>query len=232
MFEAGAHYGYSKSKRHPTTKKFIYGVKNNVEILDLEKTSTSLEKAVAFIKVLGEKRATILFVGGKNEAREIVKSTAESIGMPYVAGRWIGGTLTNFSEIRKRIQKLLDIKDKKEKGELDKYTKKERLLIDRDQERLENTFGGVSTLKRAPEAMVVVDSGYEEIAVDEARKMGVPVVAIANTDCDLSLVDYPIPANDTTKSSIELILRILGEAYREGLEKAPVEKVENTPNSR
>ena len=216
LFNAGAHFGFIKSRRHPSTKPFIFGIKNKIEIFDLEKTSDSLKEALAFVEELASKNGKILFVSGKNEAKAAILSTAESIGMPYVAGRFIGGTLTNFSEIRKRVEKLESWLSQKEKGELSKYTKKERLLIDREIDKLREFFFGISVMKKLPEALFVIDSKKESIAVKEAQKMGIPVVSLSGTDNNLNEVEYPIPGNDSSKTSIEFFLAQVAEAYKKG----------------
>merc|ERR1711879_142067 len=151
---------------------------------------------------------------------EIIKSVAESIDMPYVAGRWIGGTITNFPEIRKRVQKLIDLTDQKEKGQLAKYTKKERLMIDRDIEALTNMFEGILTMPKLPQAVVVVDPKKESIAIDEATQKGITTFALASSDCDISSITYPIPANDSARKSIAYFMKELAEAYTEG-KKSP-----------
>ena len=219
LFAVGAHFGFVKSRRHPSTEPFIYGVKNKIEIFDLEKTKDSLMKAVDFVENLASKNGTILFVGGKNEAVSAVSTIAESINMPYVAGRFIGGTLTNFPEIRKRVEKLENLTTQKEKGELGKYTKKERLLIDREIERLKTFFSGLSNMKRLPQALFVVDAKRESIAVKEAHFIGIPVIALCGTDNNLNDVEYPVPGNDASKSSIEYFVRQIADAYTRGLLK-------------
>jgi len=216
MFTAGAHFGYQKSRRDASTAPYIFGVKNKVEIIDLEKTEQQLERAKEFIESIAKLGKQVLFVGGKNEAREIVKLAAESLGMPYVAGRWIGGTLTNATEIKKRIAKFEDLQKQKEKGELAKYTKKERLLIDREIADLESMFSGIVSMKELPKAMFVIDPKKEFIAVAEAKKMGVPVVALLNTDCDVTEVEYPIVGNDASVSSIALFTAEIAKAYKAG----------------
>jgi small subunit ribosomal protein S2 len=216
MFKAGAHFGYSKTRRHPSVASYIFGVKNKVEIIDLEKTEEMLAKAVAFIATLAKEGKQVLFVGGKNEARGSLRLAAESAGMPFVDGRWIGGTLTNFPEIKKRLAKLEDLTKQKEKGELTKYTKKERLMIDREIANLDRFFSGILSLKDLPKALVVIDSKKEEIAVTEARKMRIPVVALSGTDCDISLIDHPIVANDSSVSSIAFFATELSKAYSKG----------------
>lgn len=212
LFKVGAHFGYSKTRRHSSAKKFIFGTKNKVDIIDLEKTYVMLEDAKKVMRDLKAGGKTILFVGTKPEAREIIRSTASSLGMPYVADRWVGGLITNFPEVKKRIAYFEEIRTKKEKGELDMFTKKERLLIEKDLERMTHNFGGVSNIKRVPDAMFVVDPKKEHIAVTEAIKSGIPVVAIANTDCNLKAVNFPILANDGSRGSIEYIVNTLKEA--------------------
>lgn len=216
LFKAGAHFGFVKSRRHPSAKQFIFGTKNNIEIFDLEKTVPELEGAAQFVEEKGREGAQVLIVGGKNEARAAVEKMGGELGMPYVAGRWIGGTLTNFPEIKKRIALLEELTSQREKGELGKYTKKERLLIDRDIEKLSAYFSGLSLMKSLPKLLVVVDPKKEDIAVREAGKMRIPVVAIAGSDCNLHDVDCAIPANDSSRQSISYILEKLVEAYKRG----------------
>lgn len=215
MFKAGAHFGFNKSRRHPSTKPFIFGAKNKVEIFDLELTHAELEKAKEFVKKLAAEAKQILFVGGKNEAQEAIKTAGMVLGMPFVAGRWIGGALTNFTEIKKRIDKLETLTSQREKGELVKYTKKERLLIDREIANLERFFSGLVPMKTKPAAMFVIDPKREKIAVKEAREMGVPVIALAGSDCDLNLVTYPIPGNDSSISSIKFFVQEIVKAYKD-----------------
>jgi small subunit ribosomal protein S2 len=214
MFKAGAHFGYSKTRRHSSVAPYIFGVKNRVEIIDLEKTDELLDKAAAFVASLAHEGKQVLFVGGKNEARSALKIAAESVGMPFVDGRWIGGTLTNFSEIKKRIMKLEDLTKQKERGELSKYTKKERLMIDREIANLERFFSGISSMKDLPKAMIVIDSKKEIIAVTEAKKMNIPVVSLCGTDCDITEIDYPIVANDSSVSSITFFANEIARAYQ------------------
>jgi small subunit ribosomal protein S2 len=221
LFSAGAHFGFVKSRRHPSAKPFIFGVKNKIEIFDLEKTNNSLNTALEFMETLGSKGAQVLFVSGKNEAKEAISNAGESLNMPTVAGRFIGGTLTNFPQIRKRVEKLESLTSQREKGELVKYTKKERLLIDREIDKLREFFSGLSPMKSLPAAVFVVDSKKESIAVKEAKTMGIPVVALCGSDNNLNEVEFPIPGNDASKGSITFFLNAIVEAYKRGqLKKA------------
>ena len=216
LFSVGAHYAYSKSRRHPSAQKYIFGAKDTVELFDLEKTSQALQEAQAFAKRVGEQGKLLLSVGGKYEAQGVIREVSEAAQQPFVVGRWIGGMLTNFDVIRKRVEKLMQLVDQREKGMLDKYTKKEPVLFNREIDRLEEKFGGLRTMERAPGAMFVVDPKREHVAVKEAQDRNIPIIALASSDCDLSVVDYPIPANDTNINSISFIVRAILEAYQEG----------------
>lgn len=220
LFKHGAHFGFEKSRRHPSANKFIFGSKNRVDIFDLEKTSDALEKAIAFVASLGASKSTILFVGGKSEAREAVSQAAQSLGMPYVASRWIGGTLTNFTQIRKRVDTMLDLQSQKEKGELVKYTKKERLLIDRDIERLQKMFGGISGMTSIPKAIFIVDPRFENIALEEAKSLNIPVIALCGSDNDFTQANFAIPGNDSNKASIAFFANEIKNAYQNSVVKA------------
>lgn len=221
LFKAGAHYAYPKARRHPSTRPYIFGSKGNAELFDLEKTVVALEKATGFIEGVAATGKQVVFAGSKLEARGAVRSTAEALGLPYVAGRWVGGTFSNFAIIKKRIERLEQLTEDREKGTLTKYTKLERLLIDRQIKRLEETFGGLRGMKNLPAALVVVDPKHEKNAIAEAKLLGIPVVAIANSDCDLSDATYPIPANDVNRASIAYVLGKLADAYKEGAKRAP-----------
>lgn len=218
MFAAGAHFGYSRSRRHPSAKPFIFGTKNGVEIMDLEKTSVELERAKDFIKSFAKGGKQILFVGTKNEGKKAVEDGALSVDMPFVVERWVGGVLTNFPEIKKRVALLEDLRGKKEKGELAIYTKKERLLIDKDIERLERNFAGIVSMKDIPAALFVIDPKKESIAVKEAQFLGIPIVALSNSDCNLKDTDFAIPGNDSSVSSISFFVKQIVDAYKSGRE--------------
>ena len=216
MFQAGVHYGYSKSRRHPSASQYVFATKNGVDIINIEKTEELLNKALEAVTKLAASGKTILFVGTKPEARQQIVETALSLNMPYVSERWVGGALTNFPEIKKRIIKLLDLRDQKEKGGLDKYTKKEQLLIEREMNDMTKNFQGLTGITKTPDVMFVVDPKKEHIAVVEAQKMNLPIIALMNTDCNLKQVEYPIVANDASVSSITFFLSKIKEAYTKG----------------
>ncbi len=214
MFTAGAHFGLGRSRRHPTVAPFIFGTKNSTDIFDLEKTEALLNKTRSFIALLAKEGKTVLFVGGKKEASQIVKNTAQSLNMPYVDGRWIGGTITNFGQVRKRIERYEKLTSDKEKGELAKYTKRERMLIDKEIASLEKMFYGIVSLKKAPDALFIIDPRREKIALKEATDFNIPVIALCSSDCNISDVKYPIVGNDTSRTSIQYFLNEISTAYQ------------------
>lgn len=220
LFSVGAHLGYSPSRRHPSAAKYIFGAKGGVELIDLEQTAEHLERALQFVKQEGKERHTMLFISGKAEARQAIERTARRMGQPYVSGRWIGGTLTNFSEIHKRLARLAEIGAMHESGEITKFTKHEQLLIDREAANLDRMFGGLRGMEKTPQALFIIDPKAEHTAVAEAGKMNIPVVALLNTDCDTSGIAYPIPGNDASRHSIELVLEEAAQAYESGLAEA------------
>ena len=223
MLKAGVHYGYSRSSRHPNIKDFIFAVRNNIEIFDLEKVSQKLSEAKEFIKNLGKEKKMIVFVGTKTEAKQSIENIAKELNMPYVSQRWIGGLLTNFKSMKKRIEYMEDIEKKKETGELEKYTKKERMLIEKDFQKLKKFFNSLRSLNGFPGVMIVIDPCDEIIATKEAKKNSVPVVALVNSDCNPKSVDYPVPGNDSSSSSIEYFLKEIAEAYKEGMKLSNIE---------
>lgn len=216
LFSVGAHYGYTKTRRHPSAAPYLLGLKNRVDIIDVEQTKALLEKAKAFVHKLGNEGKTLLLVGGKHEAHDAVRAGALDLGMPYASERWVGGTLTNLAQIRSRIDTFLDLTAKRERGELAKYTKKEQLLIGRDIERLEKLFGGLVGLKALPAALFIVDPKEEKTAAAEALRLGIPVVALASSDCDISKIAYPIVGNDASMGSIKFFVEEIVKAYQEG----------------
>ena len=217
LFTAGAHFGFNKSRRHHSVKSFIFGSKNGTDIIDLEQTVAQIEAAKKVLFEAGEHGKNVLFVGTKEEAAKQVTAAAVGIEMPYVTNRWIGGMITNFSEIKKRIERLKTLVSERESGELErKYTKKERVVIGREVDKLTFNFGGIQTLDRTPAILVVVDPRHDSIAVQEANDANIPVVAIMSSDCDATKITAPVMVNDALTSSIELVLAELTAAYAEG----------------
>lgn len=212
LAQHGLQYGYSRTRRHPSIKPYIEGNHNGVDFINLDKTSEQLENAITFLKSVQGAGKVILFVGVKPEIRQIIKEVALSLNAPYIAERFIGGTLTNFSQIKKRIDKLHDLLKKKETGELAVYTKKEQLLIQRDIDRLDRDFGGISSLTNIPAAVVIIDSRHEDMCVKEAKRLHIPIVALANTDCTLEGIEYPIVGNDGSVGAVRFVLETLKDA--------------------
>src|SRR3989344_2553908 len=216
LYEAGTHFGYVRARRHPSASVYLFGTKDRTDIFDLEETTKRLDAAVALATSVASSGKHVLFVGGKHEALGIVKDAAERVGAPYVAGRWIGGTLTNFKNIRKRLERLEKLTSERSSGELDKYTKRERLMIDREITELLGRFGGLVKMTELPAALFIVDSRHEDTAVQEANQLKIPVVGLSSSDCDFSLVQYPVPANDTSIRSVTLITNAIAESYAAG----------------
>lgn len=200
-------------------KPYIFTARDGVHVIDLGKTVPKLEEAIEFIEKVGEAGGTIIILGSKKQAREIVLEEAKKAGAMYITERWVGGLLTNFEQTSKSLKKLKDLKEKKETGEFKDRTKKEQLLIDRDIAKLTRYYGGVEELKKLPDALFVIDVNREENACREAKKKGVPIVAIADTNADLFLIDYPIPGNDDAIKAIQIVTAAIADAYREGREK-------------
>ncbi|HRN78000.1 MAG TPA: 30S ribosomal protein S2 [Candidatus Dependentiae bacterium] len=222
--KAGTHFGHRSARWNPKMAPFIWGTKNKVHLIDISKTASHLEQAAKFLESVAADNKTILWVGTKKPAQKAVTEVAMKLGMPYVNHRWIGGTLSNFAQVKKAVTKLLHLEDILAKSEkFPHYTKKELNEFKKDTERLEKSVGGIRTLKWPVGALVLVDVGRENSALLEAVNMHVPVVAIVDTNCDPSLVDYVIPANDDAVSSISLIMNHLGNAVEAG-KKIALEK--------
>jgi small subunit ribosomal protein S2 len=217
MFQVGAHFGYSRARRHASVKSHLFGAKNGVDIINLEETATMLEAAKARITELGKLGKVVLFVGTKQEVRDSVETVAKSLNMPYVSERWVGGILTNWSEIKKRTSRLKELTEKFAKGELEKYTKKERLLFEREMATLAREFGGIVTLEGVPAAIVIVDPREEHIAVSEAKKMKIETIALLNSDCNKNEITYPILANDSARKCVTFFLEALRDAHQVGV---------------
>ncbi|MEZ4104260.1 MAG: 30S ribosomal protein S2 [Candidatus Paceibacterota bacterium] len=219
LFKAGAHFGFKKSRRHPTVAPFLFGTKEGNDIFNLEQTADLLEKAKEAVKQAGLTGKTIMFVGTKDEVVKVVKNAGEKVEMPYVSNRWIGGVLTNFSEIKKRIARLDMLTKERESGEAErKYTKKERLMISREIDNLNFNFKGISNLVKLPDLMIVVDPRYDHIAVKEANDMKIPIIGIMSSDCNIKEVNYPVLVNDSLQDSISLVVDELVKSFTEGKE--------------
>lgn len=217
LFSAGSHFGFKKSRRHPTVAPYLFTTKEGVDIFDLEKTTASLDVAKEVLTQAGLTGKTVLFVGTKDESSVIVKKCAEDAEAPYVVNRWIGGMLTNFSEIKKRINRLDTLSHEKESGELErKYTKKERVVIGREMDKLTFNFFGISKVTKTPDFMLVVDPRHDSIAIEEAATLKVPVIAIMGSDCNADSITYPVVANDSLQTSVTLLLEELTAAYKAG----------------
>lgn len=217
LIDTGAHFAQARARRHPSMKSFVLGSKNKIDLLDLTKTEEFVGKAKEAMKRYGAEGKKVLFVAGKREMVRATRDAAESLSMPFVAGRWLGGTLTNFAEIKKRVERLVELEKMRESGELEKkYTKLERLMLSREEERLRERFGGLVGMEGLPAAVVVVDTRSEAIAVAEAKEKHIPVIGILNSDCDLSDATYPVIANDASVKTVKLLLAELIASYREG----------------
>lgn len=217
LFKAGAHFGFKKSRRHPTVAPYLFTTKEGNDIFDLEKTTELLAEAKEVLKEAGTKGKTVMFVGTKDEASKLVKAAAEKAETTYVSNRWIGGMLTNFSEIKKRLNRLEALNNEKESGELArKYTKKERVVIGREVDKLNFNFAGISNMTKLPELLLVIDPRHDHVAVTEAISAGVPVMAVMSSDCDASKIKYPVVANDSLQASVSILLNELTDAYSEG----------------
>lgn len=211
MVEAGLHFGHKTSKLHPKMRPYIFGVRNTVSIIDLEKTKEKLKEALEFIQKLILENKILLFVGTKVSIKELVKNVAQEVNLPYVNERWLGGTFTNFQTIKKRLEYFKELEKKKAEGELEKYTKKERAKFEEELKKLEKKFGGIKNLEKLPDAIFVIDMVKDYLAVKEAREKGIKIVAVCDTNADPTLVDYPIPANDDAISSVKYILEKVKE---------------------
>jgi len=217
LFSVGAHFGFSKSRRHPSMKPFLFGSKQGTDIFDLEQTVVMLDAAKEALRVAGADGKKVLFVGTKEEISRLVKERAEKAEVAYVTNRWIGGMLTNFSEIKKRINRLAELTQEGESGELErKYTKKERVMIGRESDKLSFNFGGIKNLEQPPQLMLIVDPRHDHIASTEARFLNIPVVAIMSSDNNSAHAKYPVVVNDALQASVSLVLDELTNAYLEG----------------
>ncbi len=217
LLKSGAHFGHNTSRWNPKMQPYIFTARNHIHILDLEKTRAALLKAAMFAKNTAAAGGTVLFVGTKKQSKEIIKKAAEDCSMPFVNVRWLGGTFTNFRTIQKTIRKLERLENLKTSGELEsRYTKKERLLIEREIEKLKKLFEGIANMKKLPEVIFVTDVKHDMIAVKEAIKSKVKIIGIVDTNSNPEMIDFPIPCNDDATKAIELVCNIISEAAQEG----------------
>lgn len=224
LLKAGSHFGHLTSRWNPRMKPYIFMERNNIHIIDLMQTQALLDEAADAARRFASKGRNILFAGTKTQAQDIVREHAESVGMPHMVNRWLGGTMTNFQTIRKSIFRMEEIEKMERDGTLDKLKKKEKLMRLREHEKLENVLGGIRDMPDTPGALFIVDVKREDIAVKEAVKLGIPIIAMVDTNGEPSDIDYPIPANDDALSSIELITSTITQAIQEGLDEREMKK--------
>lgn len=217
LLDSGVHFGHQTRRWNPKMKRYILTERNGIYIIDLQQTLTYIDRAFEFIKETVAHGGTIMFVGTKKQAQEAIASEAQRVGMPYVNQRWLGGMLTNFQTVHKRLQRLKELESQEQTGGFQGLTKREVLTLTREKEKLEKTLGGIRDMAKVPSAVWIVDTKKEHIAVGEARKLNIPVVAVLDTNCDPDEVDYPIPGNDDAIRSAALLTRVVAEAAAAGL---------------
>jgi small subunit ribosomal protein S2 len=216
LLEAGVHFGHQTRRWNPKMKRFIFSERGGIYIIDLQQTQALLEEAYHFARNLAERNGTVLFVGTKKQAQDAVEEQAKRVGMPYVSHRWLGGLLTNWRTISDRIERLHDLRRQKDEGQLELLPAKERIAMLAELEKLEANLGGVADLRRQPDAAFVIDLRKEQLAVREARRLGMPVIALVDTNCDPDESDYPIPGNDDAIRSCSLIARVIADGIEAG----------------
>ena len=221
MLEAGVHFGHQTRYWNPKMGPFIFGARGKIHIINLEKTLPLFQDAMNFISGVAQKRGTILFVGTKRSARDAVKEEAERCSMPYMSMRWLGGTLTNFRTVKQSVARLKELESAETDGTFQKMVKHEVLSLRREREKLDASLGGIKDMNRLPDALFVIDIGHENIAVQEAKKLGIPVIAVVDTNYDPSLVDYPIPGNDDAIRAVQLYVRAAADSVLEGKAASP-----------
>ena len=226
LLEAGVHFGHQTRRWEPKMAEYIFQARNGIHIIDLQKTSKKLDEAYAFLKEQAEEGKTVLFVGTKKQAQDCVKEAAEKCGMYYVNQRWLGGTLTNFTTIRKRIERLAELERMQEDGTFDVLPKKEVILLKKEMEKLEKNLGGIKEMKELPGVMFIVDPKKERIGILEARKLGIPVIGLVDTNCNPEDVDYAIPGNDDAIRAVALIADCMANAVIEGRQGESMEAAE------
>ena len=229
LLEAGVHFGHQTRRWDPKMRRFIFGERGGIYIINLEQTLQLMEEAAAFARNVGERGGTVLFVGTKKQAQDAVEEHAKRVGMPYVNHRWLGGLLTNWRTISSRIERLHELRRLNDEGQLDLLPPKERLSMIAELERLESHLGGVADMKRHPDALLVVDLRKEAIAVREAKRLGLPVIALVDTNCDPDEADYVIPGNDDAIKACSLIIRTIADSIEAGKQTVKVEEFESAP---
>ena len=222
MLEAGVHFGHQTRYWNPRMAPYIFGARGKIHIINLEKTLPLFTDAMNFISGLAQKRGTMLFVGTKRSARESLQEEATRCGMPYISHRWLGGMLTNFRTVKASVARLKEIDAMEADGSISRFVKHEVLQIRREREKLDRSLGGIKNMAALPDALFVIDIGHEDIAVKEARKLGIPVVAVVDTNYDPSMVDYAIPGNDDAIRAVQLYVRAAADAVLEGKAAAPI----------
>ena len=220
LLDSGAHFGHQTRRWNPKMKRFIFTDRNGIYIIDLQQTLTYIDKAYEFVKETVAHGGSVMFVGTKKQAQESIADEATRVGMPYVNQRWLGGMLTNFSTVHKRLQRLKELEAMEQTGGFEGRTKKEILMLTREKNKLERTLGGIRDMQKVPSAIWVVDTNKEHIAVSEASKLSIPVIAILDTNCDPDQVDYPIPGNDDAIRSAALLTKVVASAVAEGCRPA------------
>ena len=221
MLEAGVHFGHQTRYWNPKMGPYIFGARGKIHIINLEKTLPLFGDAMNYISAIAQKRGTILFVGTKRSARESIKEEAERCGQPFMSMRWLGGTLTNFRTVKASVARLKELEAAETDGTFQKMVKHEVLSLRREREKLDASLGGIKDMNRLPDALFVIDIGHENIAVQEAKKLGIPVIAVVDTNYDPSLVDYPIPGNDDAIRAVQLYVRAAADSVLEGKASAP-----------
>src|ERR1700737_2803059 len=227
LLEAGVHFGHLRKKWNPKMLPYIFAEKKGIHIIDLNKTTESLQEAASALKQIAKSGKKIMFVGTKKQAKEIVTECAQKVNMPFVTKRWLGGMLTNFNTVRKSVKKMQSIEKMLTDGTFDSITKKERLTLSRDRDKMEKVLGGISQLGRVPAALFIVDIGHEHIALAEARRLGITTFGVVDTNCDPNKVDFAIPANDDATKSIAIIANYITAAIAEGLAERQAAKEED-----
>jgi small subunit ribosomal protein S2 len=220
LLEAGVHFGHQTRRWNPKMRRFIFGERGGIYIIDLQKTLESLEEAQSFVRNLAERGGAVLFVGTKKQAQDAVEEEAKRTGMPYVNHRWLGGLLTNWRTIAERIEHLHELRRLRDEGQLDLLPPKERISMQGELEKLEANLGGVADMRKQPDTVFIVDLRKEQLAVREARRLGLPVIALVDTNCDPDEADFVIPGNDDAIRSCSLVVRAIGEAIAEGKQRA------------